>query len=43
MVNILWKIRFESTNHDSRILALNIWDKIKIIILKYSSGAKDEE
>ena len=34
MVNILWKIRFESTNHDLRILALNSWDKIRFIIFK---------
>ena len=34
MVNILWKIRFESTNYDLRILALNSWDKIRFIISK---------
>ena len=34
MVNILWKISFESTNHDLRILALNGWDKIRILIFK---------
>ena len=34
MVNILWKIRFESTNHDLRILALNSWDEIRFIIFK---------
>ena len=34
MVNILWKIRFESTNHDLSILALNSWDKIRFYIFK---------
>ena len=34
MVNTLWKTRFESTNHDLRIVALNSWDKIRFIIFK---------
>ena len=37
---LLWKISFESANHDLLILALNSWDKIRII-LKHSSRAED--
>ena len=30
MVNTLWK----TTNHDLRILAVNSWDKIRIMVFK---------
>ena len=34
MVKILWKISVESIHHDLHNLALNSWNKIRIIILK---------
>lgn len=33
MVNKWWKVSLEPTNHDLRSLALNSWDKMRIIIL----------
>ena len=34
MINILWKISFESTNRGSSNLALDNWDKIRMIAYK---------